>query len=164
MISGSISLREMLTSDLRAVAAAERKAFPKDPWRQKDFAELIATPAGMGMVAEVKETLVGYLIGQQAADEADLLNMGVIPEARRKGVARGLLRLWLERIGERGAATVWLDVRVSNRPAILLYESFGFIVAGVRPGYYSDGEDALIMRLSPVSGGSSAARDRDTDS
>ena len=52
-------------------------------------------------------------------------------------------------------AGIWLippegyitNVRVSNAPAIALYKSFGFEEAGIRPRYYQDGEDALIMWL-----------------
>jgi len=146
-MNGSVNLREMLSTDLRSVAAAERRIFEKDFWKQKDFSELINRPSGMGMVAEVNGRIVGYLVGMQAADEAELLNIGVVPEGRRRGVARGLLRVWLGRLQERGSATVYLDVRPSNHPAITLYEKFGFAVVGCRRHYYSDGEDALIMKL-----------------
>lgn len=146
-VAGPVSLREMLKSDLRSVASAEKRTFTNDAWRLKDFSELLRPPTGMGIVAEVNDTLVGYLLGMQAADEAELLNIGVIPEARRRGVGRGLLKIWLERMYERGARNIFLDVRINNHSAIQLYESFGFTVSGCRPHYYQDGEDALVMKL-----------------
>ncbi|MFH0881973.1 MAG: ribosomal protein S18-alanine N-acetyltransferase [bacterium] len=146
-VVGPVSLREMLKSDLRAVASAEKKTFTKNAWKLKDFSELLRPPTGMGIVAEVNDTLVGYLLGMQAADEAELLNIGVIPEARRQGVGRGLLKIWLERMHERGTRNIYLDVRISNHSAIQLYESFSFAVAGCRPHYYPDGEDSLVMKL-----------------
>ncbi len=151
-VAGLVSLREMLRSDLRSVASAEKKTFARDAWKLKDFSDLLRPPTGMGIVAEVNDTLVGYLIGMQGADEAELLNIGVIPEARRRGVGRGLMKIWLERLFERGVKSVYLDVRTSNHPAIQLYESFGFNVAGCRPHYYSDGEDSLVMKLALAGG------------
>jgi ribosomal-protein-alanine N-acetyltransferase len=146
-VVGPVSLRDMLKSDLRSVASAEKKTFTQNAWKLKDFSELLRPSSGMGIVAEVNDTLVGYLIGMQAADEAELLNIGVIPEARRQGVGRGLLKSWLERMYERGARKIYLDVRISNHSAIQLYESFGFVVAGCRPHYYPEGEDSLVLKL-----------------
>ncbi|HZO06528.1 MAG TPA: GNAT family N-acetyltransferase, partial [Solirubrobacterales bacterium] len=70
----------------------------------------------------------------------------VAPERRRAGVARSLIARLLEEGG--GKLPFTLEVRVSNRPAITMYERLGFRSAGVRPRYYQDnGEDALIMWL-----------------
>jgi ribosomal-protein-alanine N-acetyltransferase len=74
------------------------------------------------------------------------MNVAVAPERRRAGVARGLISKLVEEGGGRLPFT--LEVRVSNRPAIAMYERLGFRSSGVRPRYYQDnGEDALIMWL-----------------
>jgi ribosomal-protein-alanine N-acetyltransferase len=70
----------------------------------------------------------------------------VAPERRRGGVAGRLLTQLIEEA--RGELPFTLEVRVSNQPAIAMYERFGFRSAGVRPRYYHDNcEDALIMWL-----------------
>jgi ribosomal-protein-alanine N-acetyltransferase len=74
------------------------------------------------------------------------MNVAVSPERRRAGVATGLIGQLLETSG--GELPITLEVRVSNREAIAMYEGLGFRSAGVRPRYYQDnGEDALIMWL-----------------
>ena len=78
------------------------------------------------------------------ADAWHLMNIAVDPAARRRGIATALLTELLERAGREGQYT--LEVRLSNQPAIALYERFGFQSAGLRRGYYHDNkEDALIM-------------------
>lgn len=82
-----------------------------------------------------------------AAGEAEIFNIAVWPEVRRKGLGRRLLSEVLPRLESAGVETIFLEVRVSNVPAISLYSSFGFTEVGRRKGYYTDtGEDALVMR------------------
>jgi ribosomal-protein-alanine N-acetyltransferase len=74
------------------------------------------------------------------------MNVAVAPERRRRGVATRLIAQLLDEAGSELPFT--LEVRVSNRDAIAMYEKLGFRSAGVRPRYYQDnGEDALIMWL-----------------
>ena len=80
-------------------------------------------------------------------DAADVMNVAVAPEARRQGVARALLEALEARLRARGVASLSLEVRPSNGPALALYESLGFTEAGRRPGYYRNPrEDAWILR------------------
>jgi len=70
----------------------------------------------------------------------------VLPEARRLGIATVMmLRAMKAMKVYYGAAEVYLEVRVSNTPAISLYEKLGYRVVGRIPKYYSDGEDAYLM-------------------
>jgi ribosomal-protein-alanine N-acetyltransferase len=105
--------------------------------------------------------VVGYLCLWEVADEVHITNVAVRPDARRHGIARGLLGTVLDDARTRGFKVVVLEVRPSNRQAIALYESFGFRVVGRRRGYYYDtGEDALVMeiRLAGASSGNLPAR------
>ena len=83
---------------------------------------------------------------------ADLLYIYVRPESRRSGLGRALMAHlfdWLARNHQAGGAPkeeLLLEVRMSNKPAIALYESFGMTRVSVRKGYYSDGEDALVFK------------------
>ena len=79
------------------------------------------------------------------ADEAHIILLGVRSEYRRCGLGSLLLCSLLSAARARGSCHATLEVRASNLPARSLYERFGFAVAGCRPGYYDDEEDAIVM-------------------
>lgn len=92
--------------------------------------------------------LAGYAVYSVAADEMEVLNLAVHPTLRRRGLGRRLMAAMLEDCGRRGVRAGFLDVKVSNAPAIGLYGTFGFTKIGIRRKYYADtGEDALLFRL-----------------
>jgi ribosomal-protein-alanine N-acetyltransferase len=89
---------------------------------------------------------LGYALGWWLIDELELLAVAVLPEARRRGVARRLLEHVIAATGESGGRRVLLEVARSNTAARRLYESLGFRVLDVRRGYYpTTGDDALVM-------------------
>jgi [ribosomal protein S18]-alanine N-acetyltransferase len=91
---------------------------------------------------------VAFLLAWSVTDELQLLDMGVLPDQRRKGHGRALLGELLRYAQRERARLLLLEVRQSNEPAIRLYQSMGFETTGVRRGYYSDtGEDAFEMRI-----------------
>jgi [ribosomal protein S18]-alanine N-acetyltransferase len=138
-------IRRLTYSDLPAVIAIERRSFPT-PWSLAMFVLELSKPSGICLAATVGDELVGYLVCSRYDQVWHLMNVAVAPERRRSGVARGLIAKLVEEGGGRLPFT--LEVRVSNRPAITMYERLGFRSAGVRPRYYQDnGEDALIMWL-----------------
>ena len=92
------------------------------------------------------EDVIGFAIAHAAADEAELLLIGVARSERRRGIGKKLLEAMVEKVRARGARAIHLEVRSSNQAAIALYASLGFAAAGTRRRYYSDGEDALLMR------------------
>lgn len=90
--------------------------------------------------------VVGYLISTHVAGEAELLRIGVDPSARRKGVGRLLMMVFVGLCEELGTLEAFLEVRASNLSAITLYDQFGFSVAGIRKNYYHHpDEDACLM-------------------
>src|SRR5262245_33917777 len=82
--------------DLSAIAAIERVAF-SDPWSPTQLASSLAV-VGTFLVAELDGEIAGYLIAQHAADEAEILNLGVATAARRRGVGRALVRAAVSRL------------------------------------------------------------------
>jgi ribosomal-protein-alanine N-acetyltransferase len=92
------------------------------------------------------ERVGGYMIFWIVHGESHILNIAVAPELRRMGLGKGMLAFAIKLMRERGVAEVFLEVRVSNKASIRLYERFGFEHAYVRPRYYGN-EDALVMRL-----------------
>ena len=143
--TGSAAIRRLAYSDLPAVISIERRSFPS-PWSLAMFVLELSKPSGICLAATEGDELLGYLVCSRYDQVWHLMNVAVAPERRRSGVARGLIAKLLEEGGGRLPFT--LEVRVSNRPAIAMYEKLGFRAAGVRPRYYRDnGEDALIMWL-----------------
>jgi ribosomal-protein-alanine N-acetyltransferase len=143
--AGATVIRRLAYSDLPRVISIERRSFPV-PWSLAMFVLELSKPSGICLAAIESEELVGYLVCSRYEQVWHLMNVAVAPERRRTGVARDLISRLVEEGGGRLPFT--LEVRVSNRPAITMYERLGFRSSGVRPRYYQDnGEDALIMWL-----------------
>lgn len=144
-VAGEATIRRLAYSDLPAVISIERRAFPT-PWSLAMFVLELSKPSGICLAATNGDQLLGYLICSRYEQVWHLMNVAVAPEHRRAGVARRLIAKLVEEAG--GKLPFTLEVRVSNRPAITMYERLGFRSAGVRPRYYQDNdEDALIMWL-----------------
>jgi len=146
----SVSLRRLQISDLDAIERIERASYPT-PWSRSMFASELAKQGSLSIAAVLPDgQLVGYLVLSRYVDAWHVMNVAVAPGHRRLGIASALLeRLFEDTRGdvERGYT---LEVRVSNRGAISLYERFGFVSHGVRRGYYTDNrEDAVIMWRDP---------------
>lgn len=144
-VTGAASIRSLAYSDLPAVISIERRSFPT-PWSLAMFVLELSKPSGICLAATDGGDLLGYLVCSRYDQVWHLMNVAVAPEHRRAGVARRLISKLVAEGG--GKLPFTLEVRVSNHPAIAMYERLGFRSAGVRPRYYQDnGEDALIMWL-----------------
>ena len=148
----TLSIRRLAYSDLPSVIAIERRSFPT-PWSLAMFVLELSKPSGICLAMVEGEQLVGYLVCSRYDTVWHLMNVAVAPERRRERIASGLIGHLFELAGD--SAPFTLEVRMSNREAIEMYEQFGFRSAGVRRRYYHDnGEDALIMWLEqPVATG-----------
>jgi ribosomal-protein-alanine N-acetyltransferase len=144
-LTGGVSIRRLAYSDLPAVIAIERRSFPT-PWSLAMFVLELSKPSGICLAATDGDDLLGYVVCSRYDQVWHLMNIAVSPDHRRRGVAWGLMSRLVEEA--RGVLPFTLEVRVTNRGAIDMYERFGFRSAGVRPRYYHDnGEDAMIMWL-----------------
>jgi ribosomal-protein-alanine N-acetyltransferase len=146
-------IRRGTRADAAALFAIERRAFG-DPWSETSFREALTAAWSFGLVAELNEGIVGYLIAREAGGTGEILNLAVDPPHRRAGVASALLDAGLVVLRRRGAEEIFLEVRESNLAAQALYLGAGFRPVGQRSRYYRNPvEDALILRLGPESGG-----------
>lgn len=136
--------------DAPALARLESRCFDL-PWTALAFADAFAgnTFHAFGIhESSGEEGLAGYIAVYHTPDEVEILNIAVRADRRRRGFGRLLMATALREAKETGILRAVLEVRISNAPAISLYESFGFQKAGKRRGYYQDtGEDALIYVL-----------------
>lgn len=143
------------TTGAEAAAMAQAHAGAFEPsWREDEFEDLLEGEGVYGFLALTDgpdQTPLGVILCRVAAEEMEVLTIGVAPKARRKGVAKALLAVGLEAALSRGARECFLEVAVDNPGAIRLYESLGFRRKGVRRGYYDRGQegltDAAVMRL-----------------
>jgi [ribosomal protein S18]-alanine N-acetyltransferase len=150
----TIELRRLMLDDLGEIEEIERRSYPT-PWSRSMFAGELAKPSSICLGAfeadDEDGALVGYLIVSRYVDAWHVMNVAVDPEQRRRGVATMLLERLFELTADDARRGYTLEVRVTNRNAIGLYERLGFRSRGLRRGYYTDNrEDALIMWKDPV--------------
>jgi len=139
-----------VTDDAQAMAEAHAQAFTPG-WREDEFEDLLDGEGIFGLLArDDQERPVGVILCRIAADEMEVLTVGVAPAARRTGVGRALLDGALAAAEQARAGACFLEVAVDNEGAIALYEGLGFERAGLRKAYYDRGpegfHDALVMR------------------
>ena len=143
----SVSIRPMQKNDLNDVISIEEKAYGPHHWSKDSFlSELSNELAKYFSVFNDKDELIAYCGCWQILEEAHITNIAVTPEYRRNHIGEALLATIIEECYKNMAKYITLEVRVGNRPAIALYEKYGFKSLGTRKGYYQDNnEDALIM-------------------
>ena len=136
----------MREDHLEQIAELEKQCF-SDPWSLRSITSELNNPLSLWIVAESDGAVAGYVGSQSVLGEADMMNLAVSPLFRRQGVASGLVEALIKHLKERDVHVLVLEVRVSNEPAIHLYEKYGFVQVGRRPNYYAHPkEDALILR------------------
>lgn len=140
-----ITVREMQLSDLDQVARIEAEIF-SEPWSRNGFETSLISEDTIYLTAFERGEAVGYCGLLRSFEEADITNVAVAAEFRNRGIGRKMLQVLMQKGREAGILRFTLEVRVSNRSAIHLYETLGFEAAGVRKHFYrKPEEDALIM-------------------
>ncbi len=140
-----IEIRPVTHTDLSFILDAERSLF-SDPWTQKSLEEELASPFAKSFLLTENSHPCAYGLFRLMAGEGEVLRIGTLPQHRRKGFARALLRHFLEL---EGLEKTFLEVRAGNTPARTLYEALGFREISRRVRYYRDPvEDAVIYEKS----------------
>ena len=141
-----IQLIPMDNRHVAQVAAMEKQCF-SDPWSESSVASELSNPLSAWLVAMDGDVLAGYVGSQSVMGESDMMNIAVDAHYRRQGIAQALVEALVAQLKEKGNHSLTLEVRISNQPAIALYEKLGFAQVGRRPNYYRNPkEDALILR------------------
>ncbi len=143
----NIVMERMRPEHLDAIAALETRCF-SDPWSRSAIEPELENPLSLWLCAVDGDTLAGYVGSQSVLGEADMMNLAVAPEYRRRGIGRALVTELCDRlIREKQVHVLTLEVRDSNEAAIALYMSLGFCQVGLRKNYYlRPREDARILR------------------
>lgn len=132
------------------LAGLQQACFPEDPWSAAAIRGMQEQPGTAGLIGMESGEPVGFVLFRTVAEDAEILAIGVLPEARRSGLGRRLLDHAVAAAGAAGATAVFLEVAEDNAAARWLYSSAGFVQVGRRPDYYrrADGRvAALVLRF-----------------
>lgn len=146
MMQSNAVVVPMDDSHVAQIADIEKLCFSA-PWSANSIARELTNPLSDWLVAMDGQRVIGYIGAQSVLGEADMMNVAVLPEYRRKGIAWQLIGQLIECLHQKKIRCITLEVRASNDPAITMYHKLGFEQVGRRPGYYfAPKEDALILR------------------
>lgn len=127
-----------------AVAAEIHRRCFSESWDAAALADLLAMPGAFGFLAGGDDP-VGFVLARIAADEAEILTIAVLPDARRTGQASRLLTTAASAAQSRGATVLFLEVEADNSPALALYEGQKFHNVGRRAHYYGQNRHAIVL-------------------
>ncbi len=140
-----ITVRSLKEEDIPRLAEIEAESFSM-PWSAQDFRDLLSHSYCNYVVALADGQLAGCSGFSNICGVANIDNVVVAADFRGQGIGQRMLEE-LIRLGEAESVEAFtLEVRVSNAAAIHIYEKFGFVSEGIRPGFYEKPtEDASIM-------------------
>lgn len=142
---GYIQVRAMEVSDIAEVAEIERRSFSV-PWSDNAFRESLQLSHAIFLVICFGKKIAGYGGMYKVFHEGDIINIAVHPDFRGQGMGRRLLEELEREAVRQEIADITLEVRESNKAAIGLYESLGYIREGIRRDFYNEPkENAIIM-------------------
>lgn len=142
-----LTVRQATTEDIDFIANLEQICF-SDPWSRESIREEIEdNDLAMYIIGEVEGEVVGYAGIWWIAGEGHITNVAVSPAYRKRHIGEAIVSSMVDFAKQEGISVFTLEVRVSNIPAQKLYGKLGFESVGIRPGYYKDGESAMIMWL-----------------
>lgn len=137
-------IRPWTMNDIDAIAAMEEECFP-DPWTRRMLAECLLSDRFYGVLAEEGGAVVAYGGMSVTLDEAEIELVAVSEMFRRCGRGTAIVEELVSIARKRKVKKIFLEVRVSNASAMMLYLKCGFRGLYARSRYYPDGEDAIVM-------------------
>lgn len=140
-----MNIRGWKFEDILRISELEMECFPKEPWSYRMLADSFENENFVGILCEENGEIAGYGGVTVGYDTADIDNIAVSERYRGCGMGGVLLEELVRVARERGAAKIFLEVRVSNAVAMSLYLKHGFKGVYARTRYYTDGEDCLVM-------------------
>jgi ribosomal-protein-alanine acetyltransferase len=138
-------IRRYQTEDSPAVRKILQESPEAADWSKESFEKTSRLDGSLVLVSEKDGEVDGFIVARQIVDEAEVLNLAVRRDMRRKGQGWGLLEAALEALKGGGVVRVFLEVRESNAAAATFYERHGFRKAGRRSGYYRNPDEAAVL-------------------
>jgi len=142
----NISFKAFTAKDIDHALAIERLVYDS-PWNQAKFTDSLNNPKTLASLLVVDEQVLGYFVATHSPDSADLLNICIHPQYQHQGLGTQLFDYLTKQLQTLNLDTLFIEVRASNETAFLFYQKLGFKLIGLRKKYYSNGEDAKILRL-----------------
>ena len=140
-----IIFREMTLADIKTVAEIDEICFDEDGWDEDFFLEELRDEHSDYIVGEIEGKIIACAGIKIYLDEAEGMTIAVLPEFQGRGIGKKILTEIIKIAKRRGAKSMIFEVRVSNVPALHIYQKFGFKIVGRIKRYYMSGEDALTM-------------------
>ena len=144
----SIHIQPTGSASAALLGELHAKSFPANQaWDIATFSQILALPWHFALILTEGDVPMGFILGRTAPPEAEILTFAITPEARGKGKGWALLQALMHEAAARGATEVFLEVAESNAAARARYAKAGAQEVGRRRRYYTDGADALILRM-----------------
>ena len=141
-----MTIKKMTEDHILQIAELEKLCF-HDPWSFNSIASELDNRLSLWLVALEDDRVIGYVGSQTVLGETDMMNIATHPDFRKQGIATALISNLIAELNKRNSHSLMLEVRVSNMPAISVYQKLGFVEVGRRKNYYRNPrEDALILR------------------
>ena len=148
-------LRKAKEEDINGVIHVNGEALPEH-YTLSFYNSVLTTNPNTFLVIDFNGKIVGYHMGRieygfslkgkpQFIKKGHVISIAVLPEHRRKGLGTALIQMALDEFWKNGCQVSFLEVRVSNEPAIEIYKKIGYNITERTRGYYNDGEDAYVM-------------------
>ena len=149
----NISFNKLTSVEIPSVLSIEEQNSDY-PWSQDQFTTSIENSKNLCYCLSLNGKIIGYLIAMLAGDTADILNIGIDPDFKRRGYGTALLNHLIKELKKRNIGEILLEVRAGNKSAIQFYKRQGFEEISVRKNYYmknsknkSQREDGIIMSI-----------------
>jgi len=140
------SFRDFTVRDIPLVLTIERLVYDS-PWSQAKFTDSLNNPKTLSSLLIIDDQVLGYFVATHSPDSMDLLNICIHPEHQHQGLGTQLFDYLSQQLQALSLNTIFIEVRAANKSALLFYQKLGFNLIDSRKKYYSNGEDAKILRL-----------------
>lgn len=153
MKTQTVHVRWMIRRDLPAVLGFEKRCF-EFPWTEQDFVSCLRQRNNIGMVAELGDQVVGYMVYELHKTKLHLLSIAVDPDYSRQGIGAAMVEKLINKLSYQRRKRIALEVRETNLAAQLFFKALGFRATCVLHQWFENcDDDAYVMefRVSDVS-------------
>lgn len=142
-----VHIRWMIRRDFPEVLDIEYRSFESD-WSEEDFIRCLRQRNSIGMVAEHKEKIVGYMIYELHKNRLHILNFAVHPDCVRQGVGSAMVRRLVGKLTPTRRSRIMLEIREKNLAAQMFFKAQGFRAISLLRDFYEDTpEDAYLFQF-----------------